>query len=88
VLPGITRLVLSQIAKQVGVEIVERPIAFDEARSADEVFITSTTREISWVASWDGRTIGKGRCGTVTLRLHQALRERVVRDTATLVGAA
>ena len=88
VLPGITRLVLSQIAKQVGVEIVERPIASDEARSADEVFITSTTREISWVASWDGRTIGKGRCGTVTLRLHQALRERVVRDTATLVGAA
>ncbi|MBW3609881.1 MAG: polysaccharide pyruvyl transferase family protein [Actinobacteria bacterium] len=46
---------------------------------ADEVFITSTTREISWVGRWDGKTVGGGRCGPVTLRLHKALRERVVR---------
>jgi D-alanine transaminase len=88
VLPGITRLVLFQVAKQLGIEFIERPVTFEEAKSADEVFITSTTREISWVSTWDGRTVGKGRCGPLTLRLHQALRERVVRDTATLVGAA
>jgi D-alanine transaminase len=88
VLPGITRLVLFQVAKQLGIEMIERPVAFDEAKSADEVFITSTTREISWVSTWDGRTVGKGRCGPVTLRLHQALHDRVVRDTSTLAGAA
>jgi D-alanine transaminase len=88
VLPGITRMVLQQAAGQAGVEWVERPVKFEEAVSADEVFITSTTREISWVGKWDGKTVGGGRCGPVTLRLHQALRQRVVRDTAALVGAA
>jgi D-alanine transaminase len=88
VLPGITRTVLQQIAKQAGVEWVERPVRFDEAVAADEVFITSTTREISWVGKWDGKTVGGGKCGPVTLRLHQALRERVARETGTLVGAA
>jgi D-alanine transaminase len=88
VLPGITRLVLQQVARQVGVEWVERPLRFDEATGADEVFITSTTREISWVGRWDGKIVGGGRCGPVTLKLHQALRERIVRETSALVGAA
>jgi D-alanine transaminase len=88
VLPGITRMVLEQVARQVGVEWVERPVKFEEAISADEAFITSTTREISWVSRWDGKTAGGGRCGPVTLKLHHALRERVMRDTAQLVGAA
>src|SRR5436190_1094959 len=60
VLPGITRLVLFQIAAELGVEMIERPVRFDEAMSADGVFITSTTREIGWVKSWDGRTVGDG----------------------------
>jgi len=88
VLPGITRAVLQQVAKQAGVDWVERPVRLDEAKAADEVFITSTTREISWVGRWDGQTFGQGRCGPVTLRLHRALRDRVARETGTLVGAA
>lgn len=88
VLPGITRLVLAQVAKQAGVEIVERPVRFEDAVKADEVFITSTTREISWVSRWDDRAIGAGRCGPVTLRLHQALRDCIGRETGTLIGAA
>ena len=88
VLPGITRLVLFQAAQQVEVEMVERPIRLEEARSADEVFITSTTREISWVRAWDDKTIGAGGCGPVTLKLQQALRERVVRETGAVAGAA
>ena len=88
VLPGITRLVLMQLARTIGVEMVERPVRRDEATSADEVFITSTTREISWVSRWDGKPVGAGRCGPVTVRLHEALRERVLRETSALVGAA
>ena len=88
VLPGITRTVLQQVAKDIGVEWVERPVRFDEATGADEVFITSTTREISWVGRWDGETVGGGKCGPVTLRLHQALRERVLAETGAMVGAA
>ena len=88
ILRGITRAVLQQVAKQAGVEWVERPVRFDEAKAADEVFITSTTREISWVGKWDGLAVGGGRCGPITLKLHRALRESVMRETGTLVGAA
>lgn len=83
VLPGITRLVLSELAKNVGVEIVERPLSEAEARSADEIFITSTTRELSWVAQWDGKTVGGGKCGPITRKLHDAYVEKVKRETAT-----
>jgi branched-subunit amino acid aminotransferase/4-amino-4-deoxychorismate lyase len=44
------------------------------------VFITSTTREISWVSTWNGQTVGGGRCGPVTKRLHEALQARVRRE--------
>lgn len=88
VLSGITRAVLRQAAQQLGVEWVERHVRLDEAVSADEIFITSTTREISWVGRWDGKSVGGGKCGPVTLKLHRALRERIARDTGALAGAA
>mgnify|MGYP000215213550 CR=1 FL=1 len=81
VLPGITRMVLLEVAKQVGVEVVERPVSEAEALAADEVFITSTTRELAWVKTWNGRMIGRGECGPVTLRLHQAFAQRVKAET-------
>ena len=81
VLPGITRMVLLELAKGLDVPVVERPVSEAEALAADEVFITSTTREIGWVREWNGRTIGSGTCGPVTLKLHKAIQERVRRDT-------
>jgi len=42
--------------------------------SADEVFITSTLKEVLPVATVDGRPVGPGRPGPVTLRLLAALR--------------
>jgi D-alanine transaminase len=80
VLPGITRGVLLDVAKRLGIEVRERPIRIEEARHADEVFITSTTREVSWAQAWDGRPIGNGQCGDVTLALHKALRQRVMAE--------
>jgi D-alanine transaminase len=78
VLPGITRAVLLDIASELGIGVDERPLREDEARRADEVFITSTTREISWVSTWNGQPVGTARgCGPVTRRLHEALQRRV-----------
>ncbi|HEY8666285.1 MAG TPA: aminotransferase class IV, partial [Tepidisphaeraceae bacterium] len=82
VLPGITRLVLLELAGQLGIAVEERPIRETEARAADEVFITSTTREIGWVNEWDGQTVRDGVCGPITRRLHEALRVRIGRETA------
>ena len=78
VLPGITRAVLLDVAAELGVAVDERPLREDEARRADEVFITSTTREVSWVSTWNNQPVGAARaCGPVTRRLHEALQARV-----------
>jgi D-alanine transaminase len=81
VLPGITRALLLESAAALRIETDERPVREEEAVRADELFITSTTREVSWVARWNDRYIGQGRCGPVTLALHRAYRERVVAET-------
>src|SRR5205085_3698064 len=70
VLPGITRLVLLDLGRQMGIDIVERPLRQQEAMAADEVFITSTTRELGWVSSWDGQRIADS-CGRITRKLHE-----------------
>ena len=88
VLPGITRKVLLEIAEELGIEVDERAIREDEAPRADEMFITSTTREIAWVSRWNDIYIGQGRCGEVTIRLHRALQDRVRRETAAAAAAA
>jgi D-alanine transaminase len=81
VLPGITRAVLLEVAAELGIPLDERPLREHEAKAADEVFITSTTREISWVSKWDAKPVGGGRCGPVTRRLHEGLLARVRRET-------
>ena len=59
----------------------------DEVRRADEIFISSTTREISWVSKWNGKPVAGTRCGPVTEQLHRALRERIKRETQQAVSA-
>jgi D-alanine transaminase len=81
VLPGVTRSQLLELAPTVGLEVDERPFREEEGRRADELFITSTTREISWVARWNDRYIGQARCGPWTKKLHVALREKVKRES-------
>ena len=94
VLPGITRLLVLDIAAKLNVPMDERPLREEEAVRAEEMFITSTTREIAWVARWNDRYIGQGKCGPITMKLHRAYRDRVRAATqshprvAPIVGAA
>jgi D-alanine transaminase len=81
VLPGITRLVVLQCAEQLGIPVDERPLRQQEVESADELFITSTTREIAWVARWNEQPIGAGKAGPITVKLHRAVKERVRAET-------
>ena len=46
-LPGVTREVLFEVASQAGVEIQEQSLGPDDLSSADEVFVSSTTREVA-----------------------------------------
>ena len=81
VLPGITRMVLLDIARRMKLPLIERSISEAEAFAADELFITSTTREVSWVSHWGGRALRRTTCGPVTMQLHLALQERVKQET-------
>lgn len=59
-LPGITRSVVLEIAKEAGFETVVRNVSLSEIHSADEVFTTGTMGELSPVLEVDGRLIGAG----------------------------
>lgn len=68
VLPGITRQVVLKLAKD-RVEVVQRPIHKDEIRLLDEVFITSSVKEIIPITTVDSVTIGNGLIGPVSQKV-------------------
>lgn len=82
VLPGITRALILDCATALKIDVDERAYLEEEATRAAELFISSTTREISWVARWNDRYIGQARCGQITAALHHELCKRVRAGTA------
>jgi len=77
VLPGVTRAVMLELARNLDIDVQERPLTEREAISADELLIASTTREISWVSHWNGQPVRPGNFGPVGRRLLEALKHRV-----------
>lgn len=68
ILPGITRLLLIRILRAEGtLPIEERPVTLAELQAADEVWISSSTKEIAPVVAVDGQTVGDGRAGETWL---------------------
>jgi branched-chain amino acid aminotransferase len=57
------------IAKEFGIEIVERSIDRGELYSADEVFFTGTAAGVGYVESIDRRIVGDGTMGPITRKL-------------------
>lgn len=68
-LPGITRGVVVDLAGRLGITAEEADLTVADALSSDEVFVTSTTIGILHVRSCEGRPIGNGGAGPLTLRL-------------------
>jgi branched-chain amino acid aminotransferase len=65
-LDGITRDSVITIAKDFGIEIIEKRITRDEIYCADEAFFTGTAAEVTPIRELDDRTIGEGRRGPIT----------------------
>jgi D-alanine transaminase len=86
VLPGITRLILKDLAAELNLEFSEAPFTEQHAMAADELFITSTTRELNWVSHWNNQEIWKS-CGPITQKLHSAYTHRVHAATHPLTSA-
>jgi branched-chain amino acid aminotransferase len=68
-LEGVTRGVLMEIASEAGTSVGEQTLRIEDLLSADEVFITSTNRNVIGVKEIAGQTIGDGNGGELTKRL-------------------
>lgn len=69
ILPGITRKAVLALAQNAGFSIEERPFPVAEALDAAELFYTSASTFITPVVSLDGKPIGRGIPGPLTLTL-------------------
>ncbi|ADC63771.1 D-amino acid aminotransferase [Allochromatium vinosum] len=79
-LSGITRELALTLAHEHGLEFVERPVALDILRAADEIWLSSSTREVLPVTRLDGELVGDGRPGLLWRRmdaLYQDYKARV-----------
>lgn len=80
ILEGITRAAVIALAREeLGLEVEERAVGRGEVNVADEVFLSGTGIQIEPVASIDGRPVGRGMPGPITLQL-QALYAEAVRN--------
>lgn len=76
ILPGITRMVVKNIASEINIPFIERNFSQDDLTQADEAFITSTTSEILPVIAINDMKIGAGVPGDMTKRLYNEFQKR------------
>ena len=72
ILEGVTRDTAIQLARDAGYEVIEMTMTLYDIYSSDECFLTGTAAEIIPAVTLDGRKIGTGKPGEVTVKLIQA----------------
>jgi D-alanine transaminase len=79
-LPGITRDLVLELARDDGIPYAQASIGLADLEQADEIWLTSSTREVSPVVMLNGRQVGDGRPGPAWERidaLYQACKARL-----------
>lgn len=76
-LEGITRDSVITLAKEMGLEVIEKQITRDEVYIADEAFFTGTAAEVTPIRSLDRRSIDSGTRGPITEALQKAFFDTV-----------
>ena len=82
-LPGITYDVVLELAQANGMRYEVRKISEAELRGAEEVWLTSSTREVLAITKLDGASVGDGKPGPVFARmfaLYQEYKDQVMRS--------
>lgn len=77
IIEGITRGVVLDLARELGIPVVEGLFDMDEISRADEMFLTSSTREVVPVSRVEGNPVGNAQPGPVTLELLRAYRSAI-----------
>ena len=82
ILPGITYDVVTELARANGLAIEFREVSEREVREADEIWVTSSSKEVFPIVTLDGRKVGEGRPGPAFRRmyaLYQEFKKNVMR---------
>ncbi|MGG4394838.1 branched-chain-amino-acid transaminase [Paenibacillus thiaminolyticus] len=79
-LEGITRAAIMELCGKLGYTLKEEPFTLHDVYVSDEVFFTGTAAEVIAVREVDGRIIGSGQAGPMTLNLLKHFREIVTKD--------
>ena len=82
ILPGITYDVVTELARANGLPLEFRDVTEAEVRGADEIWVTSSSKEVFAIVELDGRKVGEGRPGPLFRRmydLYQDFKQRVMR---------
>lgn len=77
ILPGITRQVIMEIVRELGVACEERPVPLVDLPRASELFVCGTTTDVTPVVAVDGRPVGAGVPGPLTQRIKEAFERRL-----------
>ena len=80
-LEGITRNFVCEIGPSIGIPVYEQPLSVSDLFSADEVFITGTTREVLGVREIDRKKVGAGVPGQITRKLATEFKRRALDHT-------
>jgi D-alanine transaminase len=75
ILPGITYDVVAELAGANAIPLELREIAEAEVRAADEIWVTSSSKEVLAIVELDGARVGDGRPGPVFRRMYQLYQE-------------
>jgi branched-chain amino acid aminotransferase len=71
ILSGITRHTLATLAREEGIEVIERDLPREYLYLADEILMCGTAAEVTPIRSVDGKPVGSGKAGPVTRRLQE-----------------
>ncbi|MDR5819032.1 D-amino acid aminotransferase [Caballeronia sp. LZ043] len=82
ILEGIRYSLIETLAQDAGIAFEERDISEAELRSADEIMISSATKEVMPVTTLDGARVGDGRPGPVYAALYEAYQRAKTREFA------
>jgi D-alanine transaminase len=75
ILPGITYDVVAELARANGMPIEFREVAEAEVRAAEEIWVTSSSKEVLAIVSLDGRKVGDGKPGPQFRRMYELYQE-------------
>jgi D-alanine transaminase len=77
ILPGVTRDVVLDLARGLGLEVREEPVVAGDLPHLEELFLTGTTTDVQAVVELDGAPVGAGVPGPVARTLLDALMARL-----------